>query len=85
MPTPDAIRARAYYAANAYELGRRRRMRAAGKLPPPIPRTRLTLATVQSIRASYTGRRGEIAATARRYGVSWTAVYLILRNERWVE
>jgi hypothetical protein len=44
---------------------------------------RLTEAAVRTMRSEMTGKRGEIAAFARRFGVSDGAVRFALRGETW--
>lgn len=47
------------------------------------PSARLTAAQVDAIRAAFTGRRGQQSALARLYGVSLSAVHLIVRGRKW--
>ena len=47
------------------------------------PYAKLTDATVVTIRARYTGRRGEIAALAREFGVSDTLIGKIVKHQSW--
>lgn len=43
----------------------------------------LTEPDVLAIRASFTGTRGELAALARKHGVSEAAIRLVVRRETW--
>ncbi len=48
------------------------------------PLSKLTDEAVRVIRAEYTpGKRGHGAAAAKRFGVSISAIYLVLRNKSW--
>lgn len=47
------------------------------------PSSKLTKEIVESIRAEFTGKRGQLAEMGRRYGVSYQTIYKVVRGFTW--
>lgn len=44
---------------------------------------KLTEDAVRTIRGEWTGRRGQVTALARRYGVCWATIHMVVLGETW--
>lgn len=63
--------------------GKGRACRVARFAGDDHPNARLTAEQVADIRRRYTGRRGQQAAFAREFGVSKSAVHLVVHGRNW--
>jgi hypothetical protein len=73
------------YADNTADMMRRGRARYVSHPGETNGRAKLTGQQVEEIRIGYTGKFGEAAKLARRYGVAKTTISKILRGLSWIE